>query len=183
MNNTTVLSATAALVPVLDAVQEFKVQSHNDKAEYGGVLGGIVNVVSKSGTNTLHGSAWEFLRNDKLDARNPFTDASRNGPPSFRQNQFGGTLGGPVELPGLYNGKDRTFFFGGYEGYRYRRPDQCLGVPTCGVERDFSGWGADLRSVYGARVRRAIVRDLFPGGRIPAARFANDVRSTGSLTT
>src|SRR4029077_10926501 len=140
VNNTTVLNATAALAPVLDAVQEFKVQSHNSKAEYGGVLGGIVSVVSKSGTNTLHGSAWEFLRNDKLDARNPFTDATRNGPAAFRQNQFGATLGVPVQLPGRYNGRDRTFFFGGYEGYRYRRPDQVFArVPTAAeLSGDFS---------------------------------------------
>jgi hypothetical protein len=184
VNNNTVLNATAALVPVLDAVQEFKVQSHNDKAEYGGVLGGIVNVVSKSGTNTPHGSAWEFLRNDKLDARNPFTDAMRKGPTAFRQNQFGGALGGPMYVPRLYNGRDRTFFFLGYEGYRYRRPDQVFGrVPTAAeLSGDFSGLG---RAIYDPWTERmsggAIVRDLFPGGRIPAARRSRMVLATLDL--
>src|SRR5882724_8350415 len=98
-----------AILPVIDAVQEFKVQSHNDKAEYGGVLGGVINVVSKSGGNTLHGSAWEFLRNDFFDARNPFADAARPGPTPFRQNMFGATVGGPVWIPKVYNGKDRTW--------------------------------------------------------------------------
>src|SRR6266851_4093844 len=116
--NSHFLSSGYAVLPIVDASQEFKVQSHNDKAEYGGVLGGIVNVVSKSGTNQPHASAWEFVRNNRFDARNPFTDASRSGPPPFRQNQFGGTVGGPVTIPALYHGTDRTFFFAAYEGYR-----------------------------------------------------------------
>lgn len=100
--------------PILDTVQEFKVQSHNDEAEFGQVLGGIVNVVTRSGTNEYHGSLWEFLRNEKLDARNFFA-AARN---PLRQNQFGVAGGGPLRVPKLYNGTNRTFFFGGYEGYR-----------------------------------------------------------------
>ena len=89
-----------AILPVIDAVQEFKVQSHNDKAEYGGVLGGVINVVSKSGGNSFHGSAWEFLRNDFFDARNPFADAARPGPTSFRQNMFGATVDRPPTRSG-----------------------------------------------------------------------------------
>ena len=65
-----------AVLPIVDAVQEFKVQSHNDKAEFGGVLGGVMNIVSKSGTNDLHAGGWWFVRNDAFDARNPFTDAT-----------------------------------------------------------------------------------------------------------
>ena len=79
--------------PIVDTVQEFKVQSHNDEAEFGQAVGGIVNVVTKSGSNSYHGSLWEFLRNEKLDARNFFL-AQRN---PLRQNQFGGALGGPLE--------------------------------------------------------------------------------------
>jgi hypothetical protein len=109
--------ASWAVLPILESVQEFKVQSHNDKAEYGGVLGGIMNVVSKSGTNDLHGEAWWFLRNDAVDARNPFTDATSNGPTPFRQNQFGAAVGGPVL-------RNRTFFHLNYEGWRYRRAQQ-----------------------------------------------------------
>lgn len=110
---------TVSILPIVDTLQEFKVQSHNDSSEYGSALGGIVNVVSKSGTNSLHGAAWEFLRNDKFDARNPFTDATRSSPPPFRQNQFGFTVGGPVVLPKVYDGRDKSWFFVGYEGWRY----------------------------------------------------------------
>jgi outer membrane receptor for ferrienterochelin and colicin len=91
--------------PIVDDIQEFKVQSHNDLAEFGAVAGGIINVVTKSGTNVFHGSAWEFLRNEQLDARNFFLP-TRN---PLRQNQFGVATGGPVLLPHLY--KSDFFLF------------------------------------------------------------------------
>lgn len=99
--------------PIVDQIEEFKVESHNDSAEFGGSTGGIINVVTKSGTNGFHGSAWEYLRNNAFDARNPFFSSVT----PFHQNQFGGTLGGPVILP-HYNGRNRTFFYAAYEGYR-----------------------------------------------------------------
>lgn len=104
---------TYAIQPTIDDVLEFKAQSHNDEAEYGQVLGGIVNLVTKSGTNKFHGSAWEFFRGDALDATPYF--ATEKTP--FHQNQFGASIGGPVLLP-HYNGRDKTFFYGSYEGYR-----------------------------------------------------------------
>ena len=73
---------------VVDAIQEFKVQAHNDGAEFGGVLGGMVNLVTRSGTNSFHGSAWEFVRNNVFDARDPFRDEFRSSPSPFRQNEF-----------------------------------------------------------------------------------------------
>jgi hypothetical protein len=124
LNFTTWFTGTYSVLPVLDSIQEFKVQSHNDSAEYGGALGGIINVATKSGTNGLHGSAWEFVRNDVFDARNPFSDALRSSPAPFRQNEFGFSVGGPVYLPKVYNGKNRTWFFFAYEGWRYRKPAQ-----------------------------------------------------------
>ncbi len=106
--------------PPIDALEEFKVQTNAYSAEFGRGNGAIVNAVIKSGKNQLHGSLWEFLRNEKLDSKNYFDD--RNAPtPPFKQNQFGGTFGGPVVIPGLYNGKDRTFFFFDYEGLRKRQ--------------------------------------------------------------
>lgn len=106
--------------PPIDALEEFKVQTNAYSAEFGRGNGAIVNAVIKSGKNQLHGSLWEFLRNEKLDSKNYFDD--RNSPtPPFKQNQFGGTFGGPVVIPGLYNGKDRTFFFFDYEGLRKRQ--------------------------------------------------------------
>ncbi|MEP6643324.1 MAG: TonB-dependent receptor [Acidobacteriaceae bacterium] len=106
--------------PPIDALQEFKVQSNAYSAEFGRGNGAIINAVIKSGTNTLHGSLWEFLRNDKLDARNYFDDRNKPTPP-YKQNQFGGTIGGPVYLPGIYDGRSRTFFFADYEGLRIRQ--------------------------------------------------------------
>ena len=92
----------------VDAVQEFSVLTSNYSAEYGRTSGGIVNAITKSGTNEFHGDAYEFLRNSALDARNYFDGATI---PEFRRNQFGGSVGGPIW-------KDHTFFFADYEGLR-----------------------------------------------------------------
>jgi hypothetical protein len=124
------IESTYAVAPIIDAIQEFKVVSHTDNAEYGGVLGGVVNVVTKSGTNELHGSAWEYIRNTAFDAKNFFLPV---GTPKafYHQNQFGASGGGPVVIPKLYNGKNKTFFFGAYQGYRYSTPSNSeLLVPT-----------------------------------------------------
>ena len=123
--------------PIIDVVQEFKVQSHNDLAEFGQAPGGIVNVATKAGTNAFHASAWEFIRNEKFDARNFFV-AKRN---PLRQNQFGVAGGGPVWIPKLYNGKNRTFFYGGYEGYRQSKASQSTGLAPTQAELggNFSG--------------------------------------------
>lgn len=114
VNDSEVVFSSFAVSPIVDDIQEFKVQSHNDEAQFGYVTGGIVNVVTKSGANEVHGAAWEFLRNDALDARDTFA-ANKI---SLRQNQFGANIGGPVYIPHLYSGKNRTFFFGSYEGFR-----------------------------------------------------------------
>src|SRR5580700_8856780 len=106
--------------PPVEALQEFKVQTNAYSAEFGRGNGAIVNAVIKSGTNQLHGSAWEFLRNNKLDGRNYF-DAVGRPVPQYQQNQFGATFGGPVLLPHWYDGRSRTFFFVDYEGFRVRQ--------------------------------------------------------------
>jgi len=104
------------LQPSPDAIQEFKVQTNNYSAEFGRAGGGVVNVVTKGGTNKLHGDVYEFLRNAAFDGRNFFAPNK----PRFSQNQFGGSIGGPVVLPGIYDGHNKTFFFGDYEGFRAR---------------------------------------------------------------
>ena len=106
--------STYAIPPIVDDIQEFKVQSHNDDASYGGVVGGVINVVTKSGTSQFHGSGWEFIRNKDLDALNPLIQPSLQ--PQFQQNQFGATFGGPLPIPGEHQKK--TFFFLSYEGFR-----------------------------------------------------------------
>jgi len=116
-----------AVAPIIDAIQEFKVQSHNDSPAYGGSMGGIVNIVSQGGTNRYHGDLWEFLRNSALDAKNIFNSVVT----PYKQNQFGATLGGPL-LPRIKNPRlAQTFFFAGYEGFRSTRSAATLGrVPT-----------------------------------------------------
>ena len=137
IQNTDLRGAIYGVLPIIDAVQEFKVQSQNDKPEFGGVLGGVVNVATKPGTNHFHGSAWEFARSNIFDARNPFTDfctparcgASSSSttpaaPLSYSQNEYGGAVGGPIF-------KNKTFFYAGYEGWRYSAPvNSFQTVPT-----------------------------------------------------
>ena len=109
--NTAAFASSYDVGPIIDSIQEFKILSHDDQAEYGGVLGGVVNVVTKSGTNVYHGSLWEYLRNNAFDSRNPFTDFKGNvpaPPASFRQNEYGADFGGPVKIPKVYNGRDKT---------------------------------------------------------------------------
>jgi len=103
-------------VPVIDSLEEMQVQTANYSARWGTAGGIVINAVTRSGTNTFHGSAYEYFRNDKLDARNFFAAA----PQPLKQNQFGFTLGGPVFVPKLYNGRNRTFFFWS-EDWRKRR--------------------------------------------------------------
>src|SRR6266478_2127065 len=122
INNQGSFGSTYAVAPIVDDIQEFKVQSHNDDASFGGAMGGIVNVVTKSGTSKFHGSAWEFLRNKAFDAGliyPLFQNVTQRDPrnqPGFQQNQFGATFGGPLPIPGEHQKK--TFFFLSYEGFR-----------------------------------------------------------------
>ena len=135
---------TYALQPTIDDVMEFKVQSHNDEAQFGQVLGGIVNLVTKSGGNSFHGSGWEFLRNDALDANNYF-----NSKTELKQNQFGGSVGGPVLLP-HYNGRNKTFFYASYEGFRKSGSSTVLYLtPTpAQLAGDFSAVSAQIYNPY-----------------------------------
>jgi Carboxypeptidase regulatory-like domain len=110
--------------PPVDSIQEFKVQTSSAPAAFGGGQG-IINVIYKSGGNQLHGTAYEFLRNSALDAKN-FFDSPANPIPPFKLNQFGVNAGGPVVLPRIFNGKDRLFFFADYEGKRVRQAQTFL---------------------------------------------------------
>ena len=106
--------------PSVDAVEEFKVKTNSFSAEYGHSAGYTMNATIKSGTNEYHGSVYEFLRNDALDANNFVSNYSGKPKAELRQNQFGATLGGRVRLP-FYNGRDKTFFFGDWEGLQVRQ--------------------------------------------------------------
>jgi hypothetical protein len=153
-----------AVTPSIDAVEEFKVVTNNNSAEYGFRMGGTVIVQTKSGTNELHGSLYEFLRNDKLDGTNFF--AVGQPKPPYRQNQFGGTVGGPIA-------RDRTFFFASLEGTRIRLGETTIAtVPRPELRNgDFSA----IRALFDPATTRQEagrwVRDPFPANRIPASRF------------
>lgn len=108
--------------PTVDETQEFKIQDKVFTAQYGLSMGNVVNAITKSGSSKIHGSGFEFLRNDKLDANNFFNNRNARAKPAFKRNQFGGTFGGPVYIPKLYPQKDKTFVFGSYEGLRQGTP-------------------------------------------------------------
>jgi hypothetical protein len=149
--------------PSVDSIQEFKIQKSQYPAEFGGKASALINVATRAGGNTLHGSLFEFLRNDRFDARN-FFDPPDRGVPPLRQNQFGGALGGPLV-------RDRAFFFASYEGQRMRRSlTRTFTVPPAALR------GGDFSSV--APICDPLTIDSatgtcqsFAGGRIPAERL------------
>src|SRR4051812_42743650 len=142
--------------PLVDSIYEFRVQTSSAPAAYGGGQG-IINVTYKSGTNEYHGALYEFLRNSKFDAKN-FFDSAKDPIPPFKLNQFGFNVGGPVQVPKLFNGKDRLFFFFDYEGKRVRQAQTFLSsVPIAAFRAgDFS-----------ALLRRTIVYDPRTNPRTP----------------
>jgi Carboxypeptidase regulatory-like domain/TonB dependent receptor-like, beta-barrel len=105
-------------IPSVDDTQEFKVESDNLSAEYGRFGGGVINVTTKSGTNELHGTVFEFLRNNVLNADDYLSKSKGRSVPPFKMNQFGGVIGGPVVIPWIYRGQNKTFFEGDYQGTR-----------------------------------------------------------------
>jgi len=122
-------------------VEEFKVQTSNFSAEFGASGGGIINVVTKSGTSAFHGTAYDFFRNSYLDANNYFANLNHVALGAFKRNQFGGTIGGPIIIPKLYDGRKKTFFFFSYEGLRQKSQSTTTQtVPTLAMRNgDFTG--------------------------------------------
>jgi outer membrane receptor protein involved in Fe transport len=172
INDLNAMQTIYNFAPIIDDIQEFKTQGHNDLAEYGGVAGGIVSVVSKSGTNEYHGTLWEFLRNEQMDARG-FFQAARV---PLRQNMYGIAAGGPLSIPKLYNGKNRSFVYAAWEGYKQRLANENGTLaPTDAMRNgDFSAWGQQLYDPYtttlnsttGAYSRNPIVGNLLPSSEI-----------------
>jgi hypothetical protein len=107
-----------SVFPSVDSVQEFKVETNAYSAEFGRMGSGVVNLIYRSGTNQFHGSAFDFLRNSDLDSNSFFSNRNGTPLPNFKRNQFGGSLGGPLDIPKLYHARDKTFFFVAYEGLR-----------------------------------------------------------------
>jgi hypothetical protein len=162
----------------VDAVEEFKVQSGSMSAEYGFTLGGVINVATKAGTNGLHGSTYEFVRNNVFDARNTF--ALRLLP--FRYNQYGAAAGGPLVLPKVYNGKNKTFFFANWEQYNYINYGYSitstppLDQRTGDFSKLFTATG-QLIPIYDPAATTqnpnasGYIRSVFPGNMIPGSRL------------
>jgi len=118
-------------LPPPDAIGEFKVQTSNYSAELGRGAGAILNGTIKSGTNQFHGDIWEFVRNDKFDSAQFFENSGGIKKGEYRLNQFGGVIGGPLIIPHVYNGRNKTFFFGSYQGTRIRQGQTYVNsVPT-----------------------------------------------------
>jgi len=136
------------VLPPPDALSEFKVQTSDYDAQYGRAGGAILNATMKSGTNQLHGDLWEFFRNDKLDAADFFEDSGGLTKGEYRLNQFGGTIGGPVVIPHVYNGKDKLFFFGDVEITRRRQGNVFTSSVPTALERN-SGYTNLADSILG----------------------------------
>jgi hypothetical protein len=166
--------------PSVEALTEFTVDTNGFKAEYGQAGGGIMTFASKSGTNQFHGSAYDFLRNDAMDARGFFARTRS----IYRQNDYGFTASGPVRIPKIYNGKDKTFFFVSYEGFRNRVGANAtiLSVPTPEMyQGNFTNWVDQNNrplAIYDPATTRqnpagtGFIRDPFPGNQIPTNRFS-----------
>ena len=154
--------------PSIDLIQEFKVQTNSYSAEFGRGAGAQVNIITKSGTNQYHGNVFEFFRNSVLDAKNFFDLPSTT--PSFKRNQFGATFGGPLSLPKIYSGRDRTFFFLSYEGLRLRQGvTRSAAVPLPAlITGNFSSLLARAVPIL---IRDPTTGQPFPGNIIPANRI------------
>ncbi|MEP7343205.1 MAG: TonB-dependent receptor [Acidobacteriota bacterium] len=174
--------------PNVDSVQEFKVQSNTMSSEFGYTLGGVINLVTKSGTNKIFGTLYDFARNDAFDANSWVNNRQGRAKSPLRYNQYGGSIGGPITFPKEvfgplgYDGRDRSFFFYNYEGYKFTTSmSGFLTVPTEAFRRgDFSllrnGNGESIR-IYDPATTRAnpngqgFLRDPFPNNIIPTNRL------------
>ncbi len=179
-NNVSILDLN--YTPSVDAVQEFSVQTNAVSAEFGRLGGGVINLITKSGSNSLRATAWEFARNAKMDATNFFTNRGGGKKGAFKRNQFGGNLGGPIN-------RDKTFFFVNYEGLREQNASvQTFTVPLpewrTGDFSNFRNGSGQLITIYDPLTTRAdpanpgqFIRDPFPGNVIPQNRMSPMARA------
>lgn len=170
-NDQNARAASMKVSPSLEALDEFKMQTTGYSAEYGRLAGGVMNMVLKTGTNQLHGSLFEFVRNDIFDARNSF-DPSKA---PLRRNQFGGMLTGPVVIPKLYNGRNKTFFLFSWETFLQRIGDVALGIVPTAAQRtgDFSAFGPLKDPLATGTCSAANRAACFPNNQIPLSRFSS----------
>ena len=178
-NNFQMMNSPGASPP-MDSIQEFRVLN-NTSAEFGRSSGANVNIATKSGTRDIHGSAYEFLRNDKLDANDFFANRQGIGKVPFRQNQYGVSVGGPVVLPKIYNGRDKTFWFASWEGFRLRRGGTAITTFPVAEQRngDFSGQSRTIYDPFTGRLdpQGNIIRDPFAGNLIPRTLISPAIKT------
>ena len=179
--DTTAYYNQAAGIPGVDAVREFRVYTDAYAPEFGRTSGGIVAYALKSGSNQVHGSLFEYLRNSDLDAEGFNGDKAGLAKPPFRRNQFGGTVGGPVLLPKIYNGRNRTFFFFSYDGLRDSSQGSFTGTMPTALERTgnfsqtFQSNGTPIviydPSTTALNAAGAYIRIPFSGNIVPASEI------------
>jgi hypothetical protein len=176
-----VLGNLVNMVPSPDAIAEFRVQTNSNNSEFGRYSGGVINISSRSGTNQFHGSAYEYFRNDKLNATNFFANANNTGKPAFKQNQYGLTGSGPVK-------KNKIFFFAGWEAFRGREGSPY--IATVPLPEMYNGDFSNFRNASNALIPiydpltqcgtgnnsacvagQTVQRQVFPGNLIPSSRF------------
>ncbi|HKO20746.1 MAG TPA: carboxypeptidase regulatory-like domain-containing protein [Acidobacteriaceae bacterium] len=186
----------AAILPPPDAIQEFALQSGDFSAEFGHSLGGIVNAAVKSGTNQIHGDLWEYVRNDAFNANDYFSNHNHKPKGEYRQNQFGGTIGGPIVIPRIYDGHNKTFFFFDYQGTRIITPSNSFStVPTSGMVssnftnlQDLIAYNTGTRTdglgrtfPLGTVFDPATTRTVAAGAVDPVSGFQNTTSSSASV--
>ena len=162
-------------VPSVDSVQEAKIQTNGFTAQYGWSTGNVYNVVTRSGSSSFHGDAFEFLRNDVLDANFYFNNANGIPKTPFRRNQFGVVAGGPVYIPRVYEQRNKTFFFAVYEGLRQSSPVPYTTTVPTDAERsgDFSAIPQSLYDPFSTQqTANGFIRTSFPGNQIPPSKMS-----------
>ncbi|MGH9354444.1 MAG: TonB-dependent receptor domain-containing protein [Terriglobia bacterium] len=169
-------NTTAAYTPIVDSVEEFSVDVNSLSAEYGRFGGGVINLVTKPGTNQVHGGLFEFLQNSALDANDFFSNRAGGTKAVSRENQWGGTLGGPIYIPHLYNGRDRTFFFFGFQGTNQASATTSTAtVPIMAFRNgDFTSLGTTIYDPATIALDPATgeyTRSAFAGNMIDPSRF------------
>jgi hypothetical protein len=175
-------SWVASNSPSVEAIEQFTVDTNGYKAEYGHAGGGNLTYASKSGTNQFHGSAYEFLRNNDFDANNWFNNRSGIANSIYKQNDFGATVGGPVWIPKIYHGKDKTFFFFSYEGFRNRTGANgtVFTVPTPEMYNgNFQNWVTSAGTqipIYNPLTQTTsgttVTRQVFPNNTVPQSLWS-----------
>jgi len=174
VDNNFMMMNSPGMSPSMDAIQEFRVLD-NTSAEFGRSSGSNVNIVVKSGSRSIHGSVFEYLRNDKFDANDFFANKNGTGKVPFRQNQYGVAVGGPVVIPKLFNGRDSTFWFFNWEGFRARRGQNNISSFPIQAQRD-GDFSMIAQQIYDpltgvAGPNGSIIRQPFSGNIIPKNRI------------